>query len=191
MKNYEKTNSGYENSHDAFERKNRAQKLGKKLAAGAFTLLLTAGILICASNESKPENADVLVPVNLKNAEVTSFDDDGNPDRYETESGLIIEVKKVDEGEVVVIEDNGSLRTCPAIGSPENGTRTAIMTLGESTALPDVDKYYTCTMGNNNFVGFDINEVQPQISETDLSADGKTNIVWVAEPEVGFEKNNS
>ena len=191
MKNYEKTNSGYENSHNPFEKKNRAQKLGKNLAAGAFTLLLTAGILIGASNESKPENADVLVPVNLKNAEVTSFDDDGNPDRYETESGLIIEVKKVDEGEVVVIEDNGSLRTCPAIGSPENGTRTAIMTLGESTALPDVDKYYTCTMGNNNFVGFDINEVQPQISETDLSADGKTNIVWVAEPEVGFEKNNS
>ena len=191
MKNYEKTNSGYENSHDPFEKKNRAQKLGKKLAAGAFTLLLTAGILIGASNESKPENADVLVPVNLNNAEVTSFDDEGNPDRYETESGLIIEVKKVDEGEVVVIEDNGSLRTCPAIGSPENGTRTAIVTLGESTALPDVDKYYTCTMGNNNFVGFDLNEVQPQISETDLSADGKTNIVWVVEPEVGFEKNNS
>ena len=191
MKNYEKTNSEYENSHETFERKNRSQKLGKKLAAGAFTLLLTAGILIGASNESKPENADVLVPVNLNNAEVTSFDDDGNPDRYETENGLIIEAKKVDEGEVVVIESGGSLRTCPAIGSLENGTRTAILTLDKDMTLSDVDTYYECTSGNNSFVGFDLKEVQPQISETDLSADGKTNIVWVAEPEVGFEKNNS
>ena len=191
MKNYEKTNSGYENSHDPFEKKNRAQKLGKKLAAGAFTLLLTAGILIGASNESKPENADVLVPVNLNNAEVTSFDDDGNPDRYETESGLIVEVKKVDEGEVVVIESGGSLRTCPAIGSLENGTRTAIVTLNEDVALSDVDTYYKCTSGNNSFIGFDINEIQSQVPGVDLSAGGKTDTVWASTSEVDFGKSNS